>query len=330
MSTPRRRRTRTLSVLTVGLTATALAACSSGGGAVSPASGGSGAAALPKTLVFSPLSLAPPALKGLSEGVKGYAGSKGWQVTVQDPNFNAQKQIQDLTTVINSGQAGAVWTLAIAPSAMGDLLKAAQAKGVPVLVNGKPEEYALSGPQAGITFDYVDYALSGTNIGEQLGKCLTEKAGGNGKVLFATNAAGQAGKKEMEDAAKAALAAAAPNAKIVSEQIVTDRTKGVTTISSVLQGNPDINGVMAVNDEGALAALTAFSTAGKKPPCISELGGNDEVLSNVKSGMIYASTALQFQADMAQSFDTLVKMQSDPKAVGQVLTVPQKVITAAG
>ncbi len=32
--------------------------------------------------------------------------------------------------------------------------------------------------------------------------------------------------------------------------------------------------------------------------------------------------ALQFNADMAQSFDTLVKMQADPKANGLVLTVP--------
>jgi hypothetical protein len=32
---------------------------------------------------------------------------------------------------------------------------------------------------------------------------------------------------------------------------------------------------------------------------------------------------------MAQSFDTLVKMQADPKANGQVLTVPQKVVTGS-
>ena len=37
--------------------------------------------------------------------------------------------------------------------------------------------------------------------------------------------------------------------------------------------------------------------------------------------------ALQFAADMAQSFDTLVKMQADPKADGPELVVPQKIIT---
>jgi hypothetical protein len=30
---------------------------------------------------------------------------------------------------------------------------------------------------------------------------------------------------------------------------------------------------------------------------------------------------------MTQSFDTLVKMQADPKANGEVLIVPQKIVT---
>jgi hypothetical protein len=63
---------------------------------------------------------------------------------------------------------------------------------------------------------------------------------------------------------------------------------------------------------------------------VTDFGGNDEVLADVKAGKIYASVALQFQADMSQSFDTLVKMQADPKANGEVLIVPQKVVTAKG
>src|SRR6185312_14576725 len=90
------------------------AACgnSSGGGSASAGSGSK----LPKTLVFSPLSLAPPALKGLSEGVKGYAKSKSWEVVVQDPNFDATKQTQQLNEVISSGRAGASWCSRSRPS----------------------------------------------------------------------------------------------------------------------------------------------------------------------------------------------------------------------
>ena len=306
------------------------AAC---GGSSSGGSSGTDAASgkqLPKTLVFSPLSLAPPALKGLSEGVKGYAKSKGWDVIVQDPNFDATKQTQQLNEVISAGRVGAAWVLANAPKSMGDLLKTAQAKGVPILVNGQPGEYGFTGPQPGITFDYIDYTAGGKELGSQLGKCITEKAGGAGKVLYTTSQEGSAGKEAFDTAALAALKAAAPNVTVVQNLPVVDRAKGQTDIGNVLQGNPDLVGVMAANDEGSLGALGAAGAAGKKLACITDFGGNDEVLKDVKDGKMYASVALQFSADMAQSFDTLVKMQADPKANGEILIVPQKTITTSG
>lgn len=339
MRTTRQRSGRIAPAVAVSAITMIVAACgSSSSGTASPsvsASAGSGASSsaastLPKTLVFTPLSLAPPALKGLSEGVKGYAGSKGWDVVVQDPNFNPTKQSQDLNAVIESGRAGAAWVIAVAPKSMGDTIKAAQAKGVPILVNGKPEEYGFSGPQPGVTFDYIDYAAGGTALGDQLGKCITAKLGGKGQVLFAQSSPGQAGKAEFEAAALTALKAAAPGATVVQSVVVKDRASGQTDVGNALQGHPDLSAVMSSTDEGALGALGAFNSAGKPLSCVTAFGGNDEVLKDVKAGTMYAVAALQFQADMAQSFDTLVKMQADPKANGLVLTVPQKIITAAG
>lgn len=306
-----------------------LASCSSGP-AAGGSTGGGKAAALPKTLVFSPLALAPPALKSLSEGVKAYAGGKGWDVIVQDPNFDASKQAQQLNEVLSSGRAGAGWIIAVTPASMAPIIKTAQSKGIPLLVNGRPDEYGFSGPQPGITFDYIDYAAGGKALGEQLGNCITEKMGGKAEVLAAQSSEGQAGKKEFEEAAAAALTATAPGATIVQSVIAKDRAGSQTDIGNVLQGKPNLGAVMASNDEGALGAIGAFAAAGKTPQCVTDFGGNDEVLEDVSGGKIYASVALQFQADMTQSFDTLVTMQADPKANGQVLTVPQKVVTAKG
>jgi len=337
VSTPRRRHAGVVSGLALGAATLLLAACgssSTGAAASSTPSGSSSAsataAALPKTLVFSPLSLAPPALKGLSVGLSGYAGSKGWKVIVQDPNFDPAKQTQDLTTVIDSGSVGAAWVIAVAPQSMAGTIKEAQAKGVPILVNGKPSEYGYSGAQPGVTFDYIDYTAAGTALGDQLGKCITAKLGGKAQVLFNVSSPGQAGKAEFESAALAGLKAAAPGAVVVQTLVVSDRAKGQTDIGNALQGHPGINAVMSSTDEGALGALGAFNAAGKTLTCSTDFGGNAEVLQDVAAGKIYASVALQFAADMAQSFDTLVKMAADPKAVGLILTVPQKIITSTG
>ena len=310
--------------LSLGVAVLLLAACGA-----TPTNAGTGTAAtLPKTLVFSPLSLAPPALRGLAEGVKGYAGSQGWEVIVQDPNFDPVKQVQQLNEVLQSGRAGAVWVLAVAPESMAGTIRLAQEKGIPLLINGKPGEYGFMGPQPGISFDYIDYASAGSALGEQLGACVNQKLGGSAKVLWLQSAEGTAGKEQSESSTKAALTAVAPNATVVQTIIVKDRAQAQTDVSSSLLGHPEINAVMAVNDEGALGALGAFATSGKKVTCLTEAGGNDEVLGLVKEGKIFAAVALQFDADMAQSFDTLVKLQANPKAYGQVLVVPHKVIKA--
>jgi ABC-type sugar transport system substrate-binding protein len=330
MSAHRRRQLRAALAAAVATPLLLTAACgSSDDNSAAPGAAATGGT-LPKTLVFSPLSLAPPALKGLSEGVKGYASSKGWEVIVQDPNFDATKQTQQLNEVISSGRAGAAWVIAVAPKSMGQLIKTAQGKGVPLLVNGKPDEYGFTGPQPGVTFDYIDYEAGGKALGEQLGKCMAEKAGGAGKVLYAASTEGSAGKEAFDTAALAALKTAAPGVTVVQTIIAKDRASAQTDTGNVLQGNPDLKGIFSANDEGALGGIGAFSSAGKTPACVADFGGNDEVLKDVTAGKMYASVALQFQADMTQSFDTLAKMQADPKANGEVLIVPQKVVTGTG
>ncbi|WP_062464080.1 sugar ABC transporter substrate-binding protein [Demequina soli] len=316
-----------------------LAACSSPGtdtpspstsasSMTSATSSAAPASDLPQTLIFSPIGLQVPAMKGLSEGVTGYGGSKGWEVVVQDPSLDPTKQVQQVTDVLESGRAGALWIIAIAPASMTDVLHTAQDKGVPVLINGVPADYGFDGPQPGITFDTIDYAAGGKALGEQTGMCINEKLGGKGTVIYGESAAGTAGKEESDKAFMDALKATAPDATVVQNWTISDRAASQTDVGTILQGKPDVNVVAAANDEGALGAIGAFKAAGKDLPCVTDFGGNDEVLGLVKDGTMYATVALQFNDDMVQSFDTLVTMQADPTAEGELLTVPLKVTTA--
>lgn len=307
-----------------------LAAC---GSDPAPAAGSTDAAAsdtAPKTIAFSPLALKIPAMKGLSEGVTHYGESKGYEVLVQDPNLNPQKQVTDLQSVIESGRVAGAWAISIDAASMKALVEKAQADGVPLILNGTPELYGLSGPQAGLSFSTIDYAAQGQAIGEELGNCINERLDGKAEVIFEENAPGTAGKEELETAAKEALAATAPDAEIVASVVVNDRAAAQTDLGSALQGNPGVQAVLGNNDEGALGAVGAFKAAGKELTCLTEAGGNDEVLAGVEKGDIYASVALQFEADMAQSFDALVAMIDDPTVEGTQMTVPQEVIKAEG
>jgi ribose transport system substrate-binding protein len=292
--------------------------------------GGGGEGTESRTVAFSPLALKIPAMKGLSEGVQHYGEEKGYEVIVQDPDLNPQKQVTDLQSVVESGRVDGAWVIAVAPESLQALVKTAQEKKVPLILNGTPEDYGLSGLEPLVSFSTIDYVAQGQAIGEELGNCINEKLGGKAKVLFEENAPGTAGKQELESTAKAALAKTAPGAQIVSTIVAADRAKVQTDVGAALQGNPDITAVLGNNDEGALGALGAFAAAGKELPCLTEAGGNEESLAAAKSGKIYAVVALQFQADMAQSFDALTKMIDDPSSTGVQLTVPQEVVKAAG
>ena len=289
----------------------------------------SGSGSENKTIAFSPIGLQIPAMKQLSEGVTAYGKEKGYEVLVQDPKLDPQKQVTDLQTVIESGKVAGAWAIMIAPPTAAPMVQSALEKGVPLILNGTPEDYGLDGLEPGVSFSTIDYQAQGTAMGEELGNCINEKLDGKAEVLFGDSAAGTAGKEEPGDRPSIdALEATAPDAEIVAHITITDRGAAQTDVGAALQGNPGINAVMGQNDEGSLGALGAFAAAGKELPCLTETGGNEEVLALVKEGKIYASVALQFGADMAQSFDALVNMIDDPEATGVQLTVPQEVVKA--
>jgi ABC-type sugar transport system substrate-binding protein len=282
-----------------------------------------------KTIVFSPIGLQIPAMKQLSEGVQGYGKDKGYEVIVQDPKLDPQKQITDLQAVIESGKAAGAWAIMIAPPTAAPLVQSALAKGVPLVLNGTPADYGLDGLEPGVSFSTIDYVAQGKAMGEELGNCINEKLDGKAEVIWGDSAPGTAGKEEQETAAMDALKETAPDAEIVAHITISDRAAAQTDVGSALQGHPDVQAVMGQNDEGALGALGAFAAAGKELPCLTETGGNEEVLALVDQGKIYASIALQFGADMAQSFDALINMIDDPEATGVQLTVPQEVVKAS-
>ena len=66
-------------------------------------------------------------MKQLSEGIQGYGKSQGYDVVVQDPNLDPQKQVTDLQSVIESGRVAGAWAISIDASSMKALVEKAQA-----------------------------------------------------------------------------------------------------------------------------------------------------------------------------------------------------------
>ena len=150
----------------------------------------------------------------------------GYDVIVVDPKFDAPTQAQQLNELITSGKTNAAWVISVNPGSMKAVVELAQQKKVPLVLNGVPADYGLSGMQVGVTFARINDEAFGGVVGDLLGQCVNAKLGGNAKVIFMQSAEGTAGKKELEDAMMAKLTAAAPGAKIVATGIAKDRAGG--------------------------------------------------------------------------------------------------------
>jgi ABC-type sugar transport system substrate-binding protein len=246
----------------------------------------------------------------------------GYDVIVLDPNFDAPKQAQQLNELISSGRINAAWVISVNPGSMKPVVDLAQQKNVALVLNGVPADYGYSEIPAGVTFARINYEKYGGVGAELLAECINQKLGGKAKVIFLQSAEGTAGKQEIEGTMQTKLKELAPGAEIVATAIVKERAEGQTTVSQLLQKNPDANAVMTTNDEGGLGALGAFKAAGKTIPCLVDLGGNPEVLAAVKAGEMYGASVLEFEKDMMQTFEAFVAMMQAPGAPGKQLEVP--------
>lgn len=281
-----------------------------------------------KTIAFSPIGLAIPAMQGLAQGFKAVGTGMGYNTIVLDPGLNPVKQATQLTQVINSGKANAVWAISIKPDANKAVARLAQKKRVPMLLNGVPGDYGFRGPQRGLAFGRIDYNKVGAAMGALAGQCINQKLGGKAEVLFMTSRPGTAGREEQDAAVKKWLASTAPGAEIVQTIEIADRAKAQQDVAAALQAHPNIKAITGGNDEGALGALSAFQAAGKTLPCLTENGGNDEVLALVKQGKIFASAALDFQGDLMQTMGELSRLLKSPTSVGKLLSVPISIVKA--
>nr|WP_277716879.1 substrate-binding domain-containing protein [Priestia flexa]WEZ08028.1 substrate-binding domain-containing protein [Priestia flexa] len=104
-----------------------------------------------------------------------------------------------------------------------------------------------------------------------------------------------------------------------------DRTKGLTVMENVLQGNPDIQAVFAHNDEMALGAIEAITSSGKDIAVIG-FDGNEDALKAVESGVLTATVAQQPEL-IGELAVKAAKDVLQGKKIEEKISAPLKLVT---
>jgi ribose transport system substrate-binding protein len=310
-----------------------VAASTPSSGTATSATGASGtgqspAAGKPVRLGFSVLSLSIPGLQDTANALKAAGGQAGMTVTVADPNFDPQTQVQQIEQWIQLKEVDAIWVIPIAPAAIAPVIKQAQAAHIPILVDTQPAKAGYQGAAPGVSFSSTNYAQFGADTGRLLQACVTARLGGAAaKVIYETDPSGQTSDADTGTALKAAIAKI-PGATIVRQVSVANQLAAQQSVASALQAVPGANAAVSTNDEAALGAMQAFQQAGKSPAqsCIIGGGGADQSAAAIKDGSIYAGVTFDFTQDVKNNVGEILAMAHNPTAVGKVMTVPITVI----
>lgn len=285
------------------------------------------AAGQPIKLGFSVLSLNIPGLQDTANALTAAGQKAGVSVTVADPKFDVQTQVQQIQQWIQLRQVNAIWVIPIAPAAIAPLIKLAQAAHIPMLVDSAPSKVGETGALPGVSFADTNYTKFGQDLGSMLTQCINQRLDGRSQVIYETDPTGQTSDADTGTALKAAIAQA-PGASIVRTLSPGTQLAAQQDVSSALQAVPDASAAVSTNDEAALGALEAFQQAGKNPSksCIVGGGAAAQSLAAIKAGTLYGGVTFNFQQDVINNVTEIRAMAADPTAVGKVLTVPISVI----
>ncbi|MEW6698263.1 MAG: ribose ABC transporter substrate-binding protein RbsB [Bacillota bacterium] len=223
-----------------------------------------------------------PFFVDMKDGAQAAADKIGAKLVVMDAQDDASKQVSQVEDLIQQK----VDVILLNPTDSDGLVTAvndANKANIPVITLDR----SVSG---GTVVSHIasDNVAGGKMAAEFIAKQLQNK----GKVVELEGIAGTSaardrgqGFHEVIDAQK--------DIKVVAKQPADfDRSKGMSVMENILQGQPEINAVFAHNDEMALGALQAIE-ASKKQMLIVGFDGGADAVKAVEEGKMAATVAQQ-------------------------------------
>ncbi|MFI1923817.1 MULTISPECIES: substrate-binding domain-containing protein [unclassified Streptomyces] len=284
-------------------------------GATSFLHGGNSSSANPKVgLALSTLN--NPFFVQIQSGAKAEAKKLGVDLTVTDAQNDASQQANQLQNFTSSG-LDSIIVNPVDSDAASNSVKAADKAKIPVIAVDR-----------GVNKATVDALVASDNVagGELAARTVAEKLGGTGKIVILQGQAGTSAARERAEGFAKGLKAY-PGIQVLAQQPADfDRTKGLDVMSNLLQAHPDVQGVIAANDEMALGAIKALGSKAGKSVQVVGFDGTPDGLTAVKNGTLYASVAQQPSQLGRIAVDNALKALQGKK-VEKTVKVPVKVVT---
>ena len=259
-------------------------ACGGGSDPKSSGDAASGSGEAGGTIAIITVDPSNPYWKAEVDTAKAAAEKLGYQTTTAAHNNKPDEQNTLIETAINDKVAGIILDPAGADESIAAVQKVVDAKIPIVLINAEISQTDLAESQI------VSNNAQGATVGaEEWAKAMNYK--GTYVELFGNPSDNNA---QVRSDGYNAVISQYPDLKQVGMEIANwDRQEGQEKMEALLSKNPDVQGVIAGNDEMALGAINALKQKGTlKNVKVLGFDGNQDAVDAVKAGSMVA-TVLQ-------------------------------------
>lgn len=217
------------------------------------------------------------------EGMEAYAKDNNIELVWNSANLDVSTQANQVDSMVNQG-VDAIIVVPIQADSLAPQVATAKSKGIPlVAVNA-----ALNNPDVAASVQPDDVAA-----GEQEMQMMADRLGGKGNIVILQGPLGQSGELDRTKGINNVLAKY-PDIKVLAKDTANwKRDEAVNKMKNWISGfGPQINAVVAENDDMGLGALQALKESGRNDVPIVGIDGIEDGLNAVKSGE-FIGTSLQ-------------------------------------
>lgn len=219
-------------------------------------------------------------------GARAAAADLGVQIDVFDVDDESdfQGQMETALNVVNQDY-DAIVAASITNTNLIPAIAAANEAGIPWIVVSEDQDNAVLEEYG--AFVTARCRLSFYDEGKIAGQYVVEQLGGKGKVAIIEGLAGTSATRDRSAGFAEALAGS--EIEIVASQPGDwDRQQAYDAAASILQANPDVAAIYALNDTMALGVMAAVEQAGKDVIVIGD-DGTMEAFESIKNGQLAAT-----------------------------------------
>lgn len=237
----------------------------------------------PIKIGFAVSTLNNPFFVAMRSGVLQESKKLGVNVIVDDANNDVSTQLNQVQDLIQQKVSAIILNPADSQG-LSAAVKMANKANIPVITldrsvtSGRVSVYIAS-----------NSVIAGKMAADQLIKALH----GKGNVVELQGIIGTSAERDREKGFDQEIKKAKGIHVVARQTANFDRSTALNVMENILQAHSNIQGVFAQNDEMALGALKAIQQSNKKGIAIVGIDGEQEAVSDVHKGLMYADIAQQ-------------------------------------